>query len=394
MKPRLFIGSSKESLHISYAAQQNLCGDAEITVWTQGVFEPSQTNLESLLKHISSCDFGIFIFSPDDIIFIREEENQAVRDNVVFELGLFVDQIGKDRCFILIPNNSEQLRIPTDLIGMTPIEYETGRSDDNMRAATGPACNSIRQIISRLGSLSIDTDSANIGPKPPELTQEEQIIKGKTDTSKQSDGSSEVNDELKWIYAYINKKYDESITLLKEQISKTTDKSELSYYESWSASAKYQSNPKLGKKSYEEVIAKYPNSHHPYVRFSFGLMERNLHPDALTILDSGLPKVLDKIPLINAKAECLQEMGRKDEAVVLLREATTQFSVNPDAYINLSDYYINSEKYIEARLCLEEGLSKIVSNQPLLEKYARLLYDHLERKLALIPYNELIELEP
>ena len=109
MKPRLFIGSSKESLNISYAAQQNLYNDAEITVWTQGVFQPSKTNLESLLKQLISCDFGIFIFSPDDILSIREEKNQAVRDNVIFELGLFVGHIGKDRCFILIPDNSGEL---------------------------------------------------------------------------------------------------------------------------------------------------------------------------------------------------------------------------------------------------------------------------------------------
>lgn len=394
MKPRLFIGSSKESLSISYAAQQNLCNDAEITVWTQGVFQPSKTNLESLLKQLSSCDFGIFIFSPDDILFIREEKNQAVRDNVIFELGLFVGHIGKDRCFILIPDSSGELRIPTDLIGMTSVGYETGRTDDNMQAATGPACHSIRLNIKRLGSPSIDTDSANIESKPPALTKEDQIIEDKTNTPQKSGDSSEVKDEWKWLYAYLDKKYAESITLLEENISKTTDESELSYYESWLASAKYHYNPKIGEKSYREVIAKYPNSHHPYVRFSSDLMEHNLHPDGLTILDSGLPKAVNKIPLINAKAKCLQEMGRKDDAVGLLRGAIAQFSDNPDVYTNLADYYMDSEKYEEARLCLEEGLSAIINNQPLLEKYARLLYDHFEIKLALIPFNKLIELEP
>lgn len=51
-----------------------------------------------------------------------------MRDNVIFELGLFVGHIGKDRCFILIPDNSDELRIPTDLIGMTSVEYETVRT--------------------------------------------------------------------------------------------------------------------------------------------------------------------------------------------------------------------------------------------------------------------------
>lgn len=394
MKPRLFISSSKENLDISYAVQQNLYKDAETTVWTQGVFQPSETNLESLLKQFGSFDFGIFIFSPDDILFIREEKNQAVRDNVIFELGLCVGHIGKDRSFILIPDSTNELRIPTDLIGITPLEYETGRTDTNIQAATGPACQSIRQIIGNLGPRSIDADSANIEPKQPEPTKEDQIIERKTKTTQKSDGSSKVKDEWEWLRVYLQKKYDESITLLEKQIAKTTSKSDLSYYESWVASAKYQSNPKVGKKSYEEVIAKYPDSHHPYVRFSSSLMEHNLHPDALTILDSGLSKVAYKLPLITAKAKCLQAMGRKDDAVALFREAITKFSNNPDTYINLADHYIDSEKYVEARLCLEEGLSKIFSNQPLLEKYAKLLYDHFESKLALIPYNELIELAP
>lgn len=394
MKPRLFIGSSNESLSISYAAQQNLYSDAEITVWTQGVFLPSNTNLESLLNQLNSYDFGIFIFSPDDILFIKEEKNQAVRDNVIFELGLFVGHIGKDRCFILIPNDSDELRIPTDLIGMTPVEYETGRTDDNMQAATGPACHSIRLKIKNLGPRSTLIDSANIEPTLPAQIEENQIIDDKTKTVNKADGSAESEDEWNWLYAYFDKEYDKSATLLEEEISKPANKSDLGYYRSWFASAKYNISPKIGEKIYREVISEYPNNPHPYVRFSSDLMARNLHPAALTILDSGLQKVVNKVRLIKIKAKCLKDMGLKDDGVGLLREAITQFSDDPDAYINLADHYIDSEEYKEARLCLEEGLSIIIDNKPLLETYAKLFYDHLQRKLALIPYNRLLELVP
>ena len=74
MKPRAFIGSSVEGLHVAYAVQQNLLHDAEITVWDQGVFELSATTIESLNKALSSTDFGIFVFSADDILKMRGNE--------------------------------------------------------------------------------------------------------------------------------------------------------------------------------------------------------------------------------------------------------------------------------------------------------------------------------
>jgi len=153
MKPRLFIGSSREGKPIAYAAQQNLRDTAEVTVWDQGVFQLSVTALESLLAMLRTCDYGMFVFTPDDVTTIRGVKNPAVRDNVIFELGLFVGVLGRERCFIFVPDDRQELRIPTDLIGMTPASYETGRSDGSMLAGTGPACNDARTIVARLGKV-------------------------------------------------------------------------------------------------------------------------------------------------------------------------------------------------------------------------------------------------
>ena len=91
-KNKIFIGSSVEGLKIAYAVQQNLRHTAETTVWDQGVFDLSSTTIESLIKVLDNSDFGIFVFSPDDIIKFRGNEALTVRDNVVFELGLFIDK--------------------------------------------------------------------------------------------------------------------------------------------------------------------------------------------------------------------------------------------------------------------------------------------------------------
>ena len=49
VRPRLFIGSSTESLKYSYAIQEELEDSAEVTVWTQGIFKLTKTSIQSLI---------------------------------------------------------------------------------------------------------------------------------------------------------------------------------------------------------------------------------------------------------------------------------------------------------------------------------------------------------
>ena len=64
--PALFIGSSVEGLHTAYAIQQALEYEAEPTVWSQGIFQPSNSALSDLVKSLSKFDFAVFVLSPDD----------------------------------------------------------------------------------------------------------------------------------------------------------------------------------------------------------------------------------------------------------------------------------------------------------------------------------------
>jgi Predicted nucleotide-binding protein containing TIR-like domain len=155
MKPKVFIGSSSEGLEIAYALQSNLEDDGEITVWTQDVFRPSEFVLESLLKQLDTADVGIFVFSPDDTVVIRGGEHPAVRDNVILEVGLYVGRLGRDRCFIVLPRGSNP-RLPSDLLGVTILNFDGARADGRLEAALGPASSKIRLALSLLApTLSI-----------------------------------------------------------------------------------------------------------------------------------------------------------------------------------------------------------------------------------------------
>jgi hypothetical protein len=153
MKPRIFIGSAAEHLDLAYAAQENLEHDLEVTVWSQGVFGLSKTSMASLIDELDATDFALFILTPSDVTAIRDKTEHTVRDNVIFELGLFIGHLGSDRCFVVVPRGVEDLHLPTDLVGLTPATYEPDRQDNNLTASLGPACNRVRKSVVKLGSV-------------------------------------------------------------------------------------------------------------------------------------------------------------------------------------------------------------------------------------------------
>jgi predicted nucleotide-binding protein len=113
MKPTLFVGSSSESLDVAYAAQRNLEDVSEVVVWTQGIFELTKSYLESLLEALDDTEFGLFILGADDLIRIRGTEMPTARDNVIFELGLFIGRLGRRRSKpLLAPIGSKLLWDP------------------------------------------------------------------------------------------------------------------------------------------------------------------------------------------------------------------------------------------------------------------------------------------
>ena len=156
--PRLFIGSSTEGKKYSEALHENLDDQIEVQPWTTGVFNLSESFLESLTNTIKTIDFAVFVFSPDDEGVQRNEKKTFVRDNVIFELGLFLGAIGRKRCFIIKPKDID-LHTPSDLSGINVAQFPNSRSDNNLTAALIPTSNKIKRIISTLGLRDKNTSS-------------------------------------------------------------------------------------------------------------------------------------------------------------------------------------------------------------------------------------------
>jgi hypothetical protein len=151
MKSRalLFIGSSTEGLPLAKAAQSGMADFADVTIWTQGIFKPSYGYLESLTQALEAADFAVLILSPDDVTESRGVEIATPRDNVIFELGLFIGHLGRERC-LFVHEKGAALKLPSDLLGISGATYH-GRNDGNMRAALGPVCLEVETRIRELG---------------------------------------------------------------------------------------------------------------------------------------------------------------------------------------------------------------------------------------------------
>ena len=106
-----------------------LTHDAEVTLWNEGFFGLGKTFIETLVNSLPRFDFAVLVLTPDDLVNSREVESLGPRDNVLFELGLFMGRLGRSRT----------------------ATYEWPREDKSYKSAVGPACDSIREIVRDLG---------------------------------------------------------------------------------------------------------------------------------------------------------------------------------------------------------------------------------------------------
>ncbi|PPH84421.1 nucleotide-binding protein [Rathayibacter sp. AY1D5] len=117
--PTVFIGSSSEGIEIADYLQSALHsrGSCEAITWSQGVFELSDFTMESLLKAAHRADFAVLIATAGDTADVRGKSRVVARDNVIFELGLFIGVLGRERTYIVV-DRADDLQLPSDLAGL------------------------------------------------------------------------------------------------------------------------------------------------------------------------------------------------------------------------------------------------------------------------------------
>jgi len=152
-RPRVFVGSSTEGLAIARCLQSSFSHDpVDVRIWTDGVFEATDVVIESLFAELDFADFAVLVATPDDQVIQRGLEQSIIRDNVLFELGLFMGRLGRERTFLVQPRGAS-VRLPSDLLGLVALDYALG-SDNELDARLGPVVSTLRRHITKAGPLT------------------------------------------------------------------------------------------------------------------------------------------------------------------------------------------------------------------------------------------------
>lgn len=150
---RVFIICSVEALAVGRIIENAFAhDDFVVRLWSNDVFKVASYALESLETEVDDSDFAIAIAHSDDVTLFRDQDWPAPRDNVVFELGLFMGRLGRKRAILMEPRE-DKVKLPSDLSGITTIPYSHEAGKD-AAALMAPACNVLRDHIKEWGPFN------------------------------------------------------------------------------------------------------------------------------------------------------------------------------------------------------------------------------------------------
>jgi len=135
MKRKIFIGSSSEGFKYAEQIKSEIntrLGDwVECETWKDGnVFAQNKSALESLVKASRRFDYGILVASKDDITLKRFHIKNTMRDNVLFEMGLFLGSLGLQRAFLV---THDKVTLPSDYLGVTVVKYNGKNNESKIK---------------------------------------------------------------------------------------------------------------------------------------------------------------------------------------------------------------------------------------------------------------------
>ncbi len=127
---RIFIGSSKEAKKTMEEVRHWLDSSHRVIPWTSTEAFPLESSVfERLIDLSESVDAAVFIISEDDLSSIRGTQHWQVRDNVLFEYGLFLGALGRANVRRIIVGNPKQTSNMLGIIGLRIPKFKRSKKD-------------------------------------------------------------------------------------------------------------------------------------------------------------------------------------------------------------------------------------------------------------------------
>jgi hypothetical protein len=156
-QPRVFLGSSSEAkdqgIPEAFAKILRAVKADVVPWWLAREFSVAPTIIDGLRGATEKYDFAFFILTPDDSIESRGQKGKSARDNVLFEMGLFLGVLGWDRVKAVVLEGKkarEKVKIPSDLGGVIVNRF-TATDADNLLSSADEAAEPLKEAIKNLG---------------------------------------------------------------------------------------------------------------------------------------------------------------------------------------------------------------------------------------------------
>lgn len=148
VQPSLFIGSSPGDMDAAYALAENLADSARPIVWNKSLnyaSVPAAFWLDGMLDSLDEAEFGVLVFGSG-------VASGANREETMLQFGLLLGRLGRDRAFLIRPENQPDTDFSNIAGGLTTATFRWPEDPSRLRAALAPPCDEVRRALQRLAS--------------------------------------------------------------------------------------------------------------------------------------------------------------------------------------------------------------------------------------------------
>ena len=195
-----------------------------------------------------------------------------------------------------------------------------------------------------------------------------------------------------WIDHMWNKDYKKATAILEEKLNNTQIESERIRTKTFINVVKLNEDRESGVKQFNTLIEEHPKAWFPYYWLALEYILHELPEMALKTVEKGIKEVDEPHNLIPLKAQCLEKMGRSEEAVKLLEDSLSKYPDDDELYTSIVRLLLRNKK--DPEIWLRKGLRTFPANEELLASYASYLYEHNRKPEALYVYTRLTTLFP